>query len=195
MGYWFFWFFSNFTLFENFNWHCSKLHCGLHELELFLLFLIIRLNRNSHRNFAKITGKHLCQSLFFNKVAGLRPATLLEKRLWHWCFHVNFAKSLRTPFFTENLWETASYAIIILLKRTTTCYSWGCLLVIHCKYRRTGINFWISIWTAPRKSMNKDIWEVGTSRQIFKRGSYTETKLSRKKCSYLQNSVLYGRSI
>ena len=28
------------------------------------------------RNFAKSTGKHLCQSLFFNKVAGLRFATL-----------------------------------------------------------------------------------------------------------------------
>ena len=25
------------------------------------------------RNFAKFTGKHLCQRLFFNKVAGLRP--------------------------------------------------------------------------------------------------------------------------
>ena len=25
------------------------------------------------RNFAKFTGKHLCQGLFFNKVAGLRP--------------------------------------------------------------------------------------------------------------------------
>ena len=25
------------------------------------------------RNFSKFTGKHLCQSLFFNKVAGLRP--------------------------------------------------------------------------------------------------------------------------
>ena len=27
------------------------------------------------RNFAKFTGKHLRQSLFFNKVAGLRPNT------------------------------------------------------------------------------------------------------------------------
>ena len=26
------------------------------------------------RNFVKFTGKHLCHSLFFNKVAGLRPA-------------------------------------------------------------------------------------------------------------------------
>ena len=25
------------------------------------------------RNFAKFTGKHLCQGLFYNKVAGLRP--------------------------------------------------------------------------------------------------------------------------
>ena len=31
------------------------------------------------RNFANFTGKHLCQSLFFNKVAGLRPATLLKR--------------------------------------------------------------------------------------------------------------------
>ena len=51
------------------------------------------------RKFAKLTGKHLCQSLFFNKVAGLRPATLSKKRPWHRCFPVNFAKFLRTPFF------------------------------------------------------------------------------------------------
>ena len=50
------------------------------------------------RNFAKFTGKYLCQSLFFNKVAGLRPATLLKKRLWHKCSPMNFAKFLRTPF-------------------------------------------------------------------------------------------------
>ena len=40
-------------------------------------------------NFAKFTGKYLCLSLFFNKVAGLRPATLLKKR---------------TPFYIEHLW-------------------------------------------------------------------------------------------
>ena len=33
------------------------------------------------RNFAKFTGKHMCPSLLFNKVAGLGPATLLKKRL------------------------------------------------------------------------------------------------------------------
>ena len=55
------------------------------------------------RNFAKLTGKHLCKGLVFNKVEGLSPATLLKKRLWHRCFPVNFAKFLRTPFFTGHL--------------------------------------------------------------------------------------------
>ena len=32
------------------------------------------------------------------------PITLLKKRLWHRCFPVNFAKFLRTTFFTEHLW-------------------------------------------------------------------------------------------
>ena len=34
----------------------------------------------------------------------LRPATLLQKRLWHWCFPVNLAKFLRTIFLIEHLW-------------------------------------------------------------------------------------------
>ena len=43
------------------------------------------------QNFAKLKGKHMWQSLFFNKVA------LLKKRLWHRCFSVNFAKFLTIP--------------------------------------------------------------------------------------------------
>ena len=50
------------------------------------------------RNFTKFTGKHLYQSYYFNKVAGIRPATLLKKTLWHRFFTVNFAKFLKTPF-------------------------------------------------------------------------------------------------
>ena len=54
--------------------------------------------RGVFRNFRKFTGKQLCQSFFFNKVAGLSPAILLNKRLWHRYFPVNFAKFLRTHF-------------------------------------------------------------------------------------------------
>ena len=39
-----------------------------------------------------------------NKHNNLKPATLLKKEFWHRCFPVNFAKFLRTPFFTEHLW-------------------------------------------------------------------------------------------
>ena len=53
------------------------------------------------KNFAKLTGKRLCQSLFLNKTASVRPSTLLKKRIR--CFLVNFASLLRTPF----LWKTS----------------------------------------------------------------------------------------
>ena len=46
------------------------------------------------KNFAKFTGKHLCQSLFFNKVAGL----LAE---------------LQNTFFIDHLWATASNTGVI----------------------------------------------------------------------------------
>ena len=55
------------------------------------------------RNFGKFTGKHLCQSLLFNKVAGLRTVTLLKTRFWYRCFPVNFSKFLKTPSVTEHL--------------------------------------------------------------------------------------------
>ena len=47
------------------------------------------------RNFTKFTGKHLCQSLFFNKVAGLRHRcspvndTYIGTRIWHAFWHVS----------------------------------------------------------------------------------------------------------
>ena len=46
------------------------------------------------RDFAKFTAKHLCQSLFLNKVAGF-----IKKRLWQWCFPVNFVKFFKNIFF------------------------------------------------------------------------------------------------
>ena len=55
----------------------------------------------------KFTGKHLCQSLFFNMVAGLRPKILFKR---HRCFPLNFVKLLRMLFFSkyESLYMTAA---------------------------------------------------------------------------------------
>ena len=50
------------------------------------------------KNFVKLTGKHLCRSPLFNKVASLSPATFLKKKLPEGYFPVNFAKLLRTLF-------------------------------------------------------------------------------------------------
>ena len=59
------------------------------------------------RNFAKFTGKHLCHSLFFNKAAGQRPATLLEKTLLQ-VFSCKFYEISKNTFFKEHLWATDS---------------------------------------------------------------------------------------
>ena len=53
------------------------------------------------KNFLKVTGKHLCQSLSFDNVTDLRPATLLKKhKLRHSLFSWEFWE---TPLFLEHL--------------------------------------------------------------------------------------------
>ena len=42
----------------------------------------------------------------------LKSATLLEKRLWHWCFPLNFAKNFKNTFSTEHVRATASSAAL-----------------------------------------------------------------------------------
>ena len=72
---------------------------------VFLFFFF----RSSHRevfckkvvlkNFAKFTGKHLCQSLFFNKVAGLRQLFLQNTSGGCFCiFKCLFATSYTLHF-------------------------------------------------------------------------------------------------
>ena len=70
------------------------------------------------RNFAKFTVKHLCQSFFFNKVVGLRRATSLKKRLWHWSIPVNFAKFLRKAFIIEHLVATSEPIAVLTVARS-----------------------------------------------------------------------------
>ena len=72
------------------------------------------LRRSSHRRYSvkklfleiwQNSQENTCARVsFFNKVASLRPATLLKKRLWHRRVPVNFAKFLKIPFFIEHLW-------------------------------------------------------------------------------------------
>ena len=76
---------------------------GLHMFNIRSSHQRCSVRKGVPRNFAKFTGKHLWQSFFFNKVARLRPATLLKKTLWHRFFPVNLAKFLRTLFYRTPL--------------------------------------------------------------------------------------------
>ena len=71
------------------------------------------------KEFSKISQnsqENACASLFFSKVAVLRPVTLLKKRLWHWCFAVNFAKFLRTSFFNRTPAVAASKEYLVVFQ-------------------------------------------------------------------------------
>ena len=50
------------------------------------------------RNLGKFLGKHLYQSLFFNKFAGLRPATLFKKETLTQVFSCGFCKDSENNF-------------------------------------------------------------------------------------------------
>ena len=65
--------------------------------------------RCSRKNLIEFTGKHLCQSLFFNKVAGLRPeaCNLIKKETLAQVFSFEFCEISKSTFFTELLRTTA----------------------------------------------------------------------------------------
>ena len=65
------------------------------------------------RNFAKFTEKHLCQSLFFNKVVGLRPDTLLKKETLAQVFSCEFCEISKNTFFYRTPPVDASVVMIV----------------------------------------------------------------------------------
>ena len=59
----------------------------------------------------KLTGKHLCQSLFFNKVAALWPlaCNFIKKETQAQMFSCKFCKICKNTFFLEHLWWRLLY--------------------------------------------------------------------------------------
>ena len=57
------------------------------------------------KNFAKFIGKHLCQSLFFNKVAGLW--NFIKNETLAQVFSSEFCEIFMNTFFTGHLWTIA----------------------------------------------------------------------------------------
>ena len=75
------------------------------------------------RNFKKLTGKQLCQSLNFNKVVGLRPeaCNFIKKETLEQAFSCEFCEISKNTFFTEQLWTTASACNMVSLLLLKSC--------------------------------------------------------------------------
>ena len=89
------------------------------------------------KNYTNLSGKHLCQSLFFNKVSGLRSVTLLKKRLRHRRFPVNFAKILRAMFLENTSEQLLPLVILqehnIQIPRFGSCQKQGLMIMTKSK--------------------------------------------------------------
>ena len=57
--------------------------------------------RCSSKFRTKLTGKHLCQSFFFNKVAVLRPANVFKKETLAQVFSCEFREIFKNNFLTD----------------------------------------------------------------------------------------------
>ena len=86
------------------------------------------------RNFAKFTEN--TQSLFFNKAADLRPATLLKKRFWLRCFPVNFGKFLRPPFL-----KNTSQRLLLMFNNESFNFDFAVILVATESYIKLCFHF------------------------------------------------------
>ena len=85
--------------------------------EFLLLNIDFFLYRSSHRrcsvrkgvlrNFAKFTGNYLRQSLYFNKVAGLRPeaSNFIKIEALVLVFSYEFCEISKNNFLTEDVWR------------------------------------------------------------------------------------------
>ena len=63
--------------------------------------------KRTFKNFAKSRRKHLCQSLFFNKNAGL-VCNFDKKDTLAQVFSCEFCEIFKNSSLTEHLWATAS---------------------------------------------------------------------------------------
>ena len=88
------------------------------------------------QKFHKIRMKTFVPESLFNKVAGLRPATLLKKRLSHSCFLVNTSRRLLlshliTTFALQYIqpWQHRQHGSVLCWKKTNcNFWSWTKLL-------------------------------------------------------------------
>ena len=119
------------------------------------------------KDFAKFIGKHLCQSLFFNKVTGL--SNFIEKETLAQVFFYGFCEFLRTFFFNRTTPVAASGLSFLVCQEL-------CLgeLVFHTALRSSYAAFYSALsFTLPMFLIIKLLFEA----------RWKKPK-SRKRCKY-----------
>ena len=93
------------------------------------------------RNFAKFTGKHLCQSLSFNKVAGVASNFIKKETLAH-VFSCEFCEISKNTFFYRTPLVAASERLLLLKRKVsfltfkyTKCHNDGMVLSCNMFYQ------------------------------------------------------------
>ena len=107
------------------------------------------------KNFTKFTRRNLCWSLFFNKIADIRPETLSKNRLQHRCFPVNFVKYFKNHFFTELL---RLFVLVLYLWKQYTFKLILILLSYHSLSKRTKFTLFCMIWRTFRFILKYDCY-------------------------------------
>ena len=78
--------------------------------------------------FAKFTGEHLYQSLFFKNL-------FKKKRLWHRCFSCEFCEILKNTYFEEHLRTAAPNVAGMEIKVSIGSYLLPKMVFFHRKVK------------------------------------------------------------
>ena len=88
--------------------------------EVFYKKVLIKILQNSKEN--------TCDKVSFLIKLHAAPTILLKKRLWYWCFPVNFAKFLRTPCSHNTFGRLLLILLVLYLSTTISIQFWIIIL-------------------------------------------------------------------
>ena len=124
-----------FTRIEQFI--CTFLFLNIGRFQWLISEAVVRrcsVKKGVRRNFTKFTGKHLCQRLFFNKVAGL--CNFIKKESLTKVLSCESCEISKNTFFTEHLW----WLLLWFEGYTTITWSNNSDITLTC-WRTTNCNF------------------------------------------------------
>ena len=107
-------------------------------------------------------------------------------------FHIKFPSN----FYIDKIWEIEVINISELIETLYLGFPNNNVSIRKFSFKDTHRKKWHSNKIPALTKKNEyGHWVVGTSKQLFIRGFYTETKFFKKQSSYWQNSALCDRSI